>query len=131
LEENGKFSTELYEKAENKYLYLPKHSTHPPGNLKGLVYGSINRILRLTTDPLVQQQAIHNLYNRLLARGYGHHLLMEIINKTHNTLSSQTSVRSVQVDMASTIILHLQYHPCDPTSKKVQEIFRREVLSPF
>jgi hypothetical protein len=133
---NGKFSTSLYEKPENKYLYLPSHSTHPPGNLKGLIYGSINRILRLTTSELEQKIAINELYARLLNRGYGHNMLSDIINKTYTSIYSNTSSmnntnhRTRKVDMRSTVILHMNYHPSDPSSKEIQQIFREEVLEP-
>jgi hypothetical protein len=130
---NGKFTTSLYEKPENKYLYLPSHSTHPPGNLKGLIYGSINRIIRLTTDPTEQKVAINQLYTRLLHRGYGHNMLREIINKTYTSVSSNTQSTkhcTTEVDMNSTIILHMNYHPSDPSSKAIQSVFREDVLEP-
>jgi hypothetical protein len=131
LHTDGTFSTRLFEKPENKYLYLPRHSTHPPGNLKGLIYGSINRILRLSSDMKLQEKSVHDFYDRLRARGYGHNLLMEVINKTYRSIASQTSTDSTnKLDMWSTIILHLPYHPGNPSSKSIQQIFRDELLSP-
>jgi hypothetical protein len=131
LQADGTFSTRLYEKDENKYLYLPKHSCHPPGNLKGLIYGAINRILRTTSDSALQQQSIQQLYTRLLARGYGHTLLKEVLNKTFASVktATATSVKN-KVDMKHTVVLHLQYHPCDPPSKVIQQLFREELHSP-
>ena len=41
---NNRLITTLYEKAMNLYLYIPPHSSHPPGVLSGLVYGNVFRI---------------------------------------------------------------------------------------
>jgi hypothetical protein len=45
---SGKVSTCLYEKVLNLYLYLPPHSCHPPGVLKGHILGRIKHIYNLT-----------------------------------------------------------------------------------
>ena len=39
--------TSLYEKPQNLFLYLPSHSSHPPGQGTGLVLGQILHIRRL------------------------------------------------------------------------------------
>ncbi len=78
LKPDGTFETEIYEKAHNPYLYLPSHSTHPSGSLKGLIYGSLHRIIRLTSSPDTTRNAIQRLYHRLLVRGYDRNLLTRI-----------------------------------------------------
>jgi hypothetical protein len=49
INDNGNIETSLYEKKENYYLYLPATSAHPPGCLKGLIYGMVYRSLRLAS----------------------------------------------------------------------------------
>jgi hypothetical protein len=72
---SGHVDSRLFKKALNLYLYLPSYSCHPPGVLKGLLlkgllYGSIFQILRLTTDRAVCQANIQDLFCQLLQRGY-------------------------------------------------------------
>ena len=42
-------TTKLYEKPRNLYLYIPPHSSHPTGVLRGLIFGNILRIISLTS----------------------------------------------------------------------------------
>ena len=77
---NGKVDSCLYEKQLNLYLYLPPHSCHSPGVLKGLIAGMLYRILRLTTNKTLRQQQAQRLYNRLIARGYLPQMIMPIFN---------------------------------------------------
>ncbi len=41
--ENGQISSTIYEKPMNLYLYIPPHSCHAPGVVKGLIYGIVYR----------------------------------------------------------------------------------------
>mmetsp|Transcript_52022 Transcript_52022/g.156125 ORF Transcript_52022/g.156125 Transcript_52022/m.156125 type:complete len:88 (+) Transcript_52022:35-298(+) len=45
-----KIFTNLYEKALNLHLYIPPHSSHPPGVLSGLVLENSHRIYTLFSD---------------------------------------------------------------------------------
>jgi hypothetical protein len=42
--EEDKIVTTLFEKPSNFHLYIPPNSCHPPGLLRGIVYGMMNRI---------------------------------------------------------------------------------------
>jgi hypothetical protein len=70
--DGGSLRARLYEKALNLYLYLPPHSAHPPGILRGFVIGMLYRIYTLTTDPSNRRNDIRNLYLWLRNRGYRH-----------------------------------------------------------
>eukprot|EP00804_Cyclotella_cryptica_P016352 CCRYP_009921-RC/>CCRYP_009921-RC protein AED:0.24 eAED:0.24 QI:0/-1/0/1/-1/0/1/0/295 len=41
----------LFEKAQNLYLFLPSHSSHPRGPLQSLIFGNILQIHRLCSTP--------------------------------------------------------------------------------
>jgi hypothetical protein len=47
---NGCVTYTLYEKPLNLHMYLPPHSAHPPGVLRGLVFGMIYRLHRLNSE---------------------------------------------------------------------------------
>ena len=46
IKEN-KITKNLFDKKINIYLYIPPHSTHPPGVINGIIYGQIHRITNL------------------------------------------------------------------------------------
>jgi hypothetical protein len=128
---------DLYEKTHNLYLYLPANSNHPKGNMKGLVYGSLYRIHRLTSNPLTRQQHIQNLYTRVLARGYNKKELLIAIadaNKrygtqyNHSSTDSEPNKQKAEID--NICFFHIPYHPSDPTSNIIQDSFRREIQFP-
>ena len=62
--------TKVIEKALNLYLYLPPHSAHPPGVLKGLIAGMIHRIFRLNSNKSNIKSALNDLYKQLRTCGY-------------------------------------------------------------
>ena len=41
--DDGKFKFKTYQKALNLYLYIPPHSTHPPGVQKSLIFGCLQK----------------------------------------------------------------------------------------
>jgi hypothetical protein len=67
---NGCVTYTLYETPLNLHMYLPPHSAHPPGVLRGLVFGMINRLYRLNSDRNVIDSQINTFFNRLIVRGY-------------------------------------------------------------
>jgi hypothetical protein len=47
LTPTGKIDTNLFEKSQNLYLYIPPGSAHPKGMIKGLIFGNTLRIMHL------------------------------------------------------------------------------------
>ena len=68
--QDHEFSTKLYYKDRNLYLYLAPHSCHPPGVIKGMIYGQIKRIYDLTTRSEDILYSIVHFYEALKDRGY-------------------------------------------------------------
>jgi hypothetical protein len=138
----GYFHTTLYEKPENMYLYLPASSNHPPGILKGLIFGMIYRTIRLSSDNSQHKTDINNLLLRLLARGYDEKLLIQLINKayrdirqrhqhTDSTNTATSKPRRMIIDDLErddrVVLFHLDFHPQDPPASFIQNSFYDQI----
>ncbi|EJK72424.1 hypothetical protein THAOC_06047, partial [Thalassiosira oceanica] len=60
----------LFEKPLALHLYLPPHSCHPPGVIKGLVMGEVLRIFQLCSHDSDIDDYLSEFFRRLLDRGY-------------------------------------------------------------
>jgi hypothetical protein len=130
---DNKLITRLFEKALNLYLYLPPHSAHSPGVLKGLIFGMIIRIKRLTSEQCEIIPTIRKFYHRLLQRGYDIKMLNPLFQTGLNLSTihtNQTNITPPIQKKSDAIIFHLPYHPKDLTSKDIQQIAKKHLLSP-
>jgi hypothetical protein len=127
FQSNGHASTRLYEKALNLYLYLPAHSAHPPGVLKGLIRGTYFRIQRLTSEPRLRLSQFRQLHLRLLARGYPSELLRPLFEEA---ITDYSLSRKPTGTATPPLFLHVPYHPQDPNSRQIQDAFRTTMLQP-
>jgi hypothetical protein len=122
--------TKIYEKPLNLYLYLPPHSTHPPGLVRGMILGGIGRIYRLTSEHSDRQASIRAFYRRLRVRGYPAETLRPLFEEGIFRASSTRHVPPVVADQEERIFLHLPFHPCNPSSQRLQRLFRDVLYSP-
>jgi hypothetical protein len=120
---NGRIDTCLFEKALNLYLYLPPQSNHPPGVLKGLIFGTVRRIDTLTSDSSKRYVLARKLFQRLCVRGYTPTFLRPIF------LQALAPPR-ISKRHGNPIFLHVPYHANDPPSSVIQQEFRRSMLEP-
>jgi len=126
----GRIKTCIYEKPENLYLYIPPHSAHPPGVLRGLVTGMVTRIIRLTSSQEDCEGSIRSFFRRLCARGYKPDKLRPLF---YDAFAKASRVRPQLEDSIydeERVFLHLSYHPGDPSSRVLQQVFRKTLLSP-
>jgi hypothetical protein len=130
---NGRIESTLYEKSMNLYLYLPPHSAHPSGVLKGLIAGMLLRILRLTSNPSTRKYHVQRFFKRLIARGWLAERIRPIFDKYILRLNQQhgrlpTAPATSNEPRQNPVFLHLEYHPLDPPSSSIQQLFDQHVM---
>jgi hypothetical protein len=126
--QDNKIVTSLYEKKLNLYLYLPPHSCHPPGMIRGLVIGMIFRIKRLTSDETQIFPAIQQFYNRLLARGYSSYILIPIFQDAMKRNFSQQPKE--ESNIGDRCFLHLNYHQKNIPTAIIQQLYNQNIIEP-
>jgi hypothetical protein len=128
---NGCIETKTYEKPGHPHLYIPAHSAHPPGCLRGLISGSIHRFKRLNTRHDDYRAAINRFYARILARGYTRATvdpLFEQAARRHEKpklrFSFQpTAASDEESEQGETLFFHIEYHPRDVSRRAIQETY--------
>jgi len=137
--EGGKIITTIYAKPLALYQYIPPNSCHPPGVLTGLIFSQILRIYQLCSRSKDIDKELSLFHKRLLNRGYATNQLIPFFEKGINNAISYLSQTQEQRDAFKKakvgksderIFLHIPYHPQNPSSGFVQNIWRNLVLSP-
>ena len=77
----SKLDTKVYQKPQNKYLYLPPNSYHSRSIFKAFIIAEINRYRLLCNNDEDFLQLKDEFFTRLLARGYNKDFLQHCFNK--------------------------------------------------
>lgn len=130
--QNNHIVTTLYEKPLNLHLYNPPHSAHPPGVLRGIIFGTIFRIFTLCSVDSDREQRTRTFFQRLIARGYKAENLRTIFYSAMCRAKDYTGPQATRdtSKMKSSVILHLPFHPNDPPSYEVQKAWKMFVNEP-
>ena len=89
---NGRIETKLFEKDMNLYLYLPPHSSHPPGVFTGLIFGQILQTRRLCTHSRDADSSIQDFMDQMLARGHKQESLAPLFAKANENAKAFLSL---------------------------------------
>ena len=137
--DSGKTSFTMYEKKLNLYLYIPPNSAHPPGVITGLVFGNVLRIYQLCSDEQDISDRLVVFFRRLRACNYVPEFLLPLFTKAINNAKAYLSRSDAQHkarkaektrDAERRVFLHLPFHPSDPSSRVVQDLWRTHVMFP-
>jgi len=116
------FTTRTFEKPSHLYLYIiyiPYTSAHPPGVLRGLVFGGLTRLFPQHSLWGEFKQAAIRFFNRLLLRGYSEFVLRGLFQQAFKRLWEDKETVTRQ---SSIIPLKLAYHPQAPSSIHLRQM---------
>jgi hypothetical protein len=120
--------TTLYEKPSNFHFYIPPHSCHPPGLLRGMVYGMVNRLYTLVSDGDDIRPRTITTFRHLQRRGYQsrdlHDLFSSAITRAIEKKSIPPPPNVVYPEELRTIqFFHIEYHPMNMPSRTIQSLW--------
>ena len=134
-----KIETNLFQKPMALHLYILPNSCHPPGNLGSLVSGMTLRIHRLCSRSSDIDFWLKEFYSHLRDRGYKQQHLISLLDKAIVTANnflkrSPWKIEKLKREKAANskrrVAFHLKFHPNDPSSTTLQNLFRKCLFSP-
>ena len=128
--EDSRVISRTYQKDLNLYLYIPPASAHPPGVIKGLLYGLIRRYHAQNTRREDYHNMVRLLYQRLLERGWQSHQIRPLIEGICRTLGAQNTTPNPPVERESDgnqLFIHLTYHPDDIPRQHIRALYDKHL----
>ena len=101
IEKTGNIVTKTFQKKMTLFLYIPAHSSHPPGLTKSLIYGLVGTYWIQNSR---KEDFIHTtklLYDRLIARGYKHEVIGPIFLEAATKLHDRNKSRPITIPQKS------------------------------
>ena len=131
---DGSIYSKIYEKELNLHMYLPSHSCHQRGILKGLIFGEVVRAKTLCTDQIDCYKHINDLFNHLIHRGHSAAFLKPIFIDAirKKILQSSPTVHTEEniVSLDDTINFHCKFNPGDPPFTRIHQLFKECIIEP-
>ena len=110
----------------NLHLYIPPMSEHPPGCIRGTIFGLIGRYYKQNTS---SQDFVHFsglLYQRTLDRGWDRDLIrgliLEATTRAENKSTSRTPKK--EENLKEILFLHLEYHKDGISRDQIRAVFQ-------
>ena len=126
----GTLSFCTYQKPMNLYTYIPPHSAHPPGVIKGLIHGSIRRFWKCNTLKEYFITVTKEFFQHLISRGHNSDNLQCMFTEAAvylDATSNSTKSNSKTPDTDRPIILHQRFHPDQISRRALKETFHHAI----
>jgi hypothetical protein len=146
IQGDGTICSKTYIKPMNLHLYIPAHSAHPPGLMKSLVFGQVQRYWKQNSCITDFEDVTRSFYEHLLNRGYQKQILNECFLDAANKLDNeekkprtpspfdQSEYSTVKNDHDDLVFFHVQYHPDLISKQTIRNCFDATcapILSPI
>lgn len=134
-----KLETSIYHKPQALHLYLPPNSCHAPGVVYGLISGMALRIHSLCSREQDIEKELVFFFRCLVYRGHQANVLVPLFSKAITNAKEYLSqdpafrARKKQEKLEAgrrRVFLHVPYHPQNPSSRVIQDLWRRHVSAP-
>lgn len=129
--QDDKIVTTLFEKPSNHHLYIPPNSCHPPGLLRGMVHGMLNRIYTLCSNEDDQRHRTIVFYRHLQRRGYQPKDLNPLFSRAIAKAKNLSWPASQPVrNLKGLQFFHLEFHPKNPLAHEIQSAWTHCIANP-
>jgi len=118
INSDGTITTKTYQKPTNLHLYIPPNSAHPPGILKSIIYGNLQRYWLQNTNIIDFMEIAKQFAERLITRRYDKEKITNLFHKAARKLDGTTKIKRTNED---TIYLHWTWHPRDLNQSKARQ----------
>ena len=124
--ENRRIVTKTFQKEMNLHLYIPPMSEHPPGCIRGTIFGLIGRYFKQNT---YSKDFVHFsglLYQRTLARGWDRDFIRGLILEATTRAENKTTKRipKKEENLKDILFLHFQYHKDGISRDQIRAVFQ-------
>ena len=97
---NGKLDISVFQKQENKYMYIPSKSGHLKHTIRNFILGELRRYVRCCTQEFNFLKTKNKFFKRLRLRGYKKLFLLRLFRKvkhsSRNTLLKISPQRCIE-----------------------------------
>ena len=87
---NGRITAKIYQKTINLYLYIPPHSAHPPGMIKGVIFGILRHYFEQNSDKKDFIYVTKLFFKGLIARGWDPATIKPIFLSVFDKIQNET-----------------------------------------
>ena len=128
---NGRITTTTYQKPNNPYLYIPPHSSHPPGMINGIIFSLLRTYYHQNSEYSDFVHFANLLYKRHVMQGWDQTVIKKVFNKAFIKLMTKPSTAPTThaphpINLRDHLFFHMEYHPMDIPRMTIQKIYREE-----
>ena len=122
--------TKTYQKPQNPYLYLPPHSAHAPGTMKGVIFGLLRTYYRQNSKFSDFVLISRLFFKRLVSQGWDQAVLKGLFKTAFNKLNHQLenpppppADHDHEPHRVGRLFFHSKYHPNDMPRREIRRIY--------